>query len=150
MFCFSLFWVVEFETQTSDVPRHIFEGNKFCVIILGLYNVKTYGQFDEVYFKWNQSDAKEKIAIKDIVRKKKLVLGYKSCFFSVNIACVCSLYLYGCCVCCSTPINSVKTIQRQTCANIHRFKCLLHPKHTMKLTQVKIKMYSRTIDLISK
>ena len=66
---------------------YIFDRKDVQVIILGSYNVKNHREFDEMCLKWKRCDAKKKIAIKDVVRKKELVFEQESCFFSLNIAC---------------------------------------------------------------
>ena len=47
--------------------KYIFDRKEFKVTIYALYNVKRCGESHELCFKWESSDGKEKIGIKDIV-----------------------------------------------------------------------------------
>ena len=55
------------------------------------YNVKMCNATDREEIEMQAGKVKEKMSLKDVIRKKKLLLGNKKHFFLLTIACIDSL-----------------------------------------------------------
>ena len=64
MFCLEYFSCCCVEQRFM---KHLLGRKDFEVIVYGSYNVKTCGEFDEICLELKGCDAKEELAIKDIV-----------------------------------------------------------------------------------